>query len=81
MQPLRDLLLIELDEIPETTTSGIFMKKAWETPMNIATVLEVGPDTKTKKGTRVVINPYATLETTEKRTKFIREKDVLSHVK
>lgn len=80
MKPLRDLLLIELDT-PEDKTNGIFMTKAWEDAVTLATVIEVGAKVKDiKKGDRIHINPYAYIDLTGSEQKLIREGDVLAHV-
>lgn len=79
-KPLRDLLLIKLDE-KEEQTNGIFIAKAWEDPITSATVLAVGKGVKDiKEGERVHINPYAYIDLTGTTDKLIKEGDVLGHV-
>lgn len=81
IKPLRDLLLIQLDEPKKQSESGIFITKAWEDAISSCTVLEVGPAVKTvKKGDHIHINPYAYLDITDSELKIIQEGDVLGHV-
>lgn len=89
MKPLKDLIVIKLDEKPteRKSSAGLFLpQEKWEKPRNIATVVEVGPDVNKgvqstavmiTEGKRVVFNPYAVLDTDEENTKLIREKDLL----
>jgi co-chaperonin GroES (HSP10) len=74
MQPMRDLVLITLDDKETKTESGLFITKSWEDAVNTATVDEVGPDVQmVKKGDHVTINPYAVLN-----GRFIKEKDIIA---
>jgi co-chaperonin GroES (HSP10) len=74
MKPLRDLILITLDDKEQQTESGLFITKSWEDAVNTATVDEVGPEvTAVKKGDHVTINPYAVLN-----GRFIKEKDIIA---
>lgn len=78
IKPLRDLLLIRIEEKSEQTASGLFLApEKWEKPRNVAEVLAVGPEVELKVGTTVVINPYAVIDTQVKEEKLIREKDIL----
>lgn len=82
MQPLRDLLVIRIQEKPKTTKSGLFLsEEKWAKPENTAEVLEVGNEVKSvQKGDMVVINPYAVIDTAEKEVKIIKEEDILCHL-
>lgn len=79
-KPLRDLLLIELDQ-PEEQNNGIFISKSWQDAITSATVLAVGKEVKDiKKGERIHINPYAYIDLTGTEHKLIKEGDVLGYV-
>lgn len=80
IQPLKDLLLIKLDERKNTTAAGIYIKEAWESAINSGEILEVGPEATVKKGTRVIINPYALLECGMKETFLIKEADIVGFI-
>lgn len=82
IKPLRDLVLIELDQREQKTGAGIFIQKAWEDAVNSATVVEVGPEvTSCKKGDRIMINPYAYIDLNGmENTKLIRQEDILANV-
>jgi chaperonin GroES len=83
IKPLRDLLLIELDEVEEKTQSGILVQQGWEKTKHTATVLGVGNDvTHAKVGDRIIVNPYALLDSEhdEKTYQFMRERDILGRV-
>lgn len=80
MQPLRDILLVQIEKPDETTKSGLFIQRKWEQAKSEATVLAVGTDvTVAKAGDKVHINPYAIIDAGQE-AQFIREKDVLAHV-
>ena len=83
IKPLRDLLLIQLDEVERQTDSGIMLMYGWERTQNTATILAVGDKvTRTKVGDRVIVNPYAILDATHEGglLQFMREGDVLAYV-
>lgn len=82
IQPLRDLMVIVLDEPRKTTASGIFMAKAWEDAVNTAHIVAVGPDVKQCRiGEHILINPYAYIDLTGISEKLIKEGDVLGYVR
>lgn len=79
MKPLKNLLLIEVEPREKKTESGLYLKESWEAPKNIATVKEKGPlvdsvDT----GQRVMINPFAVIDTDQENVKLIKESDILA---
>lgn len=77
MQPLRDLLLITLDE-KEKKKGSLYIVEAWESAADQATVDAVGKEVKdVKVGDRIKFNPYAALSAPEETQRLIREKDVL----
>lgn len=80
IKPLRDLVLIELDQPEKETITGILLNKAWEDAVSSATVLDAGPDASLKKNDRVHINPYAYIDITGSEFKLIKEGDILGHV-
>lgn len=81
MQPLRDLLLIKLDEKQEKTAAGLLIQEAWKGPVSSATIENVGPEANNfKKGDRVIINPYAVIDLPETADKLIKEGDILCRV-
>lgn len=79
MQPLKDRVLLRLEEGEKQTKSGILITKAWEDAKNIGIIEAVGPDvTLVEVTNRVLINPYAVMETPDKELVFVREDDILS---
>ena len=40
MKPLKDLLVIQLDERKQTSAAGIYIKEAWESAINSGTILD-----------------------------------------
>lgn len=79
MKPLKNLLLIKLDPKPEMDEKErMYVRENWEKPQNIAEVLAVGPlVTDVKVGDKVMINPYAVLDTQVKDEKIIKGDDIL----
>lgn len=80
MKPLKDLILIEMqDQAKEKKVGNLWVQPPkWAKPTNVGRVVQVGPEvTSVGEGDNVLINPYAVLDTEEKFTKLIREKDVL----
>lgn len=81
MKPLRDLLVIEINQQPaeEQTSSGLYLAKPrWAKPQNMARVLHKGPEVKSVgEGDTILINPYAYQDTDDENVKIIKEKDVL----
>jgi co-chaperonin GroES (HSP10) len=80
MKPLKDLILIEMqDQAKEKKVGNLWVQPPkWAKPTNVGTVLQKGPEvTSVAEGDSVLINPYAVLDTEEKFIKLVREKDVL----
>ena len=80
MKPLKDLIVIEMQEADKEKKVGNLWVQPprWAKPTNVGRVLQVGPEvTSVAVDDSVLINPYAVLDTEEKFTKLIREKDVL----
>lgn len=80
MQPLKDLILIEMqDQAKEKKVGNLWVQPPrWAKPTNVGVVLQKGPEvTSVAEGDSILINPYAVLDTEEKFIKLVREKDVL----
>ena len=80
MKPLKDLIVIEMqDQAKEKKVGNLWVQPPkWVKPNNIGTVIQKGPEVSSvSEGDRVMINPYAILDTEEKLIKLVREKDVL----
>lgn len=82
MKPLKDLIVIEIETISDKKTdTGLYLPKdRWGEKENVA-VIKAIPDGLTallKVGDKVVINPYAVLDTPDKVQKLIRLDDILA---
>lgn len=79
MQPLRDLVVIEIIQEEEKTVGGLYKAQAqWEKPKNTGKVLAKGPLVSSVDVNQIVtFNPYAVQDTADKNVKLIREKDIL----
>ena len=80
MKPLKDLIVIEMQQPEKEKKVGNLWVQPprWAKPTNVGKVLQKGPEvTSIAEGDLVLINPYAVLDTEEKFTKLVREKDVL----
>lgn len=80
MKPMRDLIVIEMNEQEKETKKGglFYQAPRWAKPTNIGKVVEVGPEVRSVEvGKYYLINPYSVIDTEDKRTKLIREGDVL----
>lgn len=88
MKALHNLIVIKIeDKSTEKTAAGLVIPKdKWGDKQNIATIEEISYQVETypdgtkaiKKGDRVLINPYAVLDTPEKGIKLIAYQDVLA---
>lgn len=79
MQPLRDLVVIEIIQEEEKTVGGLYKAQAqWEKPKNTGKVLAKGPLVSSVDMNDIVtFNAYAVQDTEDKNVKLIREKDIL----
>lgn len=79
MKPLKDLIVIQMQEAEEKKMGGLFIQPPkWAKPTNVGKVLQKGPEVSSiAEGDNILINPYAVLDTEEKLIKLVREKDVL----
>lgn len=67
------------DQAKEKKVGNLWVQPPkWAKPNSIGTVIQRGPEVSSvAEGDRVMINPYAILDTEEKLIKLVREKDVL----
>ena len=80
MKPMRDLIVVEINQEPKEQRKGglLFQAPRWAKPSNIAKVLEIGPDVKSVEvGKYYLINPYSVVDTEDKTIKIVREGDIL----
>ena len=65
IEPLGEMVLIELDQAAEKTASGFMLPEAAREKMNVVTVVAAGPDSENvKAGDKVVYKKYAGTEIT-----------------
>ena len=80
--PRNTLVLIEVadKDAPVVTESGITIPpKQWAKPSSKGVVLAIGKNVEDLNiGDKVIINPYAVIDTDNKLQKLIHEKDILT---
>jgi co-chaperonin GroES (HSP10) len=83
MKPLRDLVLIEMEEVEQVKKGGmLYAAPKWPVPENIGKVVAIGEHVSNiKVGERYIVQHYALIDTQEKQVKLIKEKDILCHIK
>ena len=65
IEPLGEMVLIELEQAAEKTASGFMLPGAAREKMNVGTVVAAGPDSENvKAGDKVVYKKYAGTEIT-----------------
>ena len=65
IEPLGEMVLIELEQAAEKTASGFMLPEAAREKMNVGTVIAVGPESENvKSGDKVVYKKYAGTEIT-----------------
>ena len=65
IEPLGEMVLIELEKAAEKTASGLMLPEAAREKMNVGTVVAAGPDSENvKTGDKVVYKKYAGTEIT-----------------
>lgn len=80
IKPLRNCVLIEAEEAPKQTASGLYMSESWKTLPPYGVVKAIGPDVKdVKVKDRVLFNRYAAMQL-EEQDRLITEGDVLAVV-
>ncbi len=84
MEPLRDLIVIELneEEKEKQMSNGLFLQPPkWAKPQDVAKVIAKGPDVSSVAvDDYVLIDPYAYKDTEEKNIKVIKEKNILCRI-
>lgn len=83
MKALHNLVVIKIeDKSTEKTAAGLVIPKdKWGEKQNVAVIEDISVKTlpvELKQGDRVLINPYAVLDTPEKDIKLISHLDILA---
>ena len=84
IEPLGEMVLIELEKAAEKTASGLMLPEAAREKMNVGTVVAAGPDSENvKAGDKVVYKKYAGTEITWGETDFLllKSEDLQAKVK
>ena len=84
IDPLGEMVLIELEKAAEKTASGLMLPEAAREKMNVGTVVAAGPDSENvKAGDKVVYKKYAGTEITWGETDFLllKSEDLQAKVK
>jgi chaperonin GroES len=83
IEPLGEMVLIELEQAAEKTASGFMLPEAAREKMNVGTVVAAGPDSENiNSGDRVVYKKYAGTELTweDKEYLLIKSEDIQAKV-
>ena len=81
IEPLGEMVLIELEQAAEKTVSGFMLPEAAREKMNVGTVVAAGPESENvKAGDKVVYKKYAGTELKLKGNDYLimRESDLLA---
>ena len=90
IEPLGEMVLIELEQAAETTASGFMLPEAAREKMNVGTVVAAGPGKvsdsgkavamEVKKGDRILYGKYSGTEFSFEGTEYLimRESDILA---
>lgn len=81
MKALHDLVVIKIEEQGnKKTAGGLYLPQdKWGEKGNVAEIIDVHiVDSGIKVGDRVIINPYAVMDTPEKEMKLIKYIDILA---
>jgi len=84
IEPLGEMVLIELEQAAEKTASGLMLPEAAREKMNVGTVVAVGPDAENvKAGNKVIYKKYAGTELTwdDKEYLLVKSEDLQAKVK
>ena len=84
IEPLGEMVLIELEQAAEKTASGLMLPEAAREKMNVGTVVAAGPDSENvKTGDKVVYKKYAGTEITWGETDYLllKSEDLQAKVK
>ena len=72
IEPLGEMVLIELEQAAEKTASGFMLPEAAREKMNVGTVVAAGPESENvKAGDKVVYKKYAGTELTWEDTEYL----------
>ena len=72
IEPLGEMVLIELEQAAEKTASGFMLPEAARKEMNVGTVVAAGPESEhVKAGDKVVYKKYAGTELTWEDTEYL----------
>ena len=83
IEPLGEMVLIELEQAAEKTASGFMLPEAARKEMNVGTVVAAGPDSENiNSGDRVVYKKYAGTELTweDKEYLLVKSEDIQAKV-
>ena len=83
IEPLGEMVLIELEQAAEKTASGFMLPEAAREKMNVGTVIAAGPDSENiNSGDRVVYKKYAGTELTweDKEYLLVKSEDIQAKV-
>ena len=83
IEPLGEMVLIELEQAAEKTASGFMLPEAAREKMNVGTVVAAGPDSENiNSGDRVVYKKYAGTELTweDKEYLLVKSEDIQAKV-
>ena len=84
IEPLGEMVLIELEQAAEKTASGLMLPEAAREKMNVGTVVAVGPDAENvKAGNKVIYKKYAGTELTwdDKEYLLVKSEELQAKVK
>ncbi|MEO1955858.1 MAG: co-chaperone GroES [Methanobacteriota archaeon] len=84
IEPLGEMVLIELEQAAEKTASGFMLPEAAREKMNVGIVVAAGPDSENvKSGDRVVYKKYAGTELTweDRDYLLVKSEDLQAKVK
>ena len=84
IEPLGEMVLIELEQAAEKTASGFMLPEAAREKMNVGPVVAAGPDSENvKSGDRVVYKKYAGTELTweDRDYLLVKSEDLQAKVK
>ena len=83
IEPLGEMVLIELEQAAEKTASGLMLPEAAREKMNVGTVVAAGPESENvKTGYKVVYKKYAGTELTwgDKEYLLVKSEDLQAKV-
>ena len=83
IEPLGEMVLIELEQAAEKTVSGLMLPEAAREKMNVGTVVSAGPESENvKAGDKVVYKKYAGTELTwnDKEYLLVKSEDLQAKV-